>query len=113
MLTAALTLPSPDVSARSANDGPNVVAVRACSPVLGSSLNTNPPDDVPSGPDVTSSDVASEMAEAAAGDPVGPISWNSVSRSVRFGVTVVACANTDAGRASANSVNTTTRRFMG
>ena len=37
-LTPSLIPPSPDVNARSANEGPNVVAVRTCSPVLGSSL---------------------------------------------------------------------------
>src|SRR5579859_6977988 len=44
-----LTCPSPDVRARSVNDGPNVVVVRASRPVEGSSLKMNPPDDVASG----------------------------------------------------------------
>src|SRR4051794_9013342 len=57
-VTPTLTLPSPEVRARSANDGPNVVAVRTCSPVAGSSLKTNPPDDVPNGVVATSSAVA-------------------------------------------------------
>src|SRR5262245_52752207 len=44
-----LTWPSPDVNARSVNDGPNVVAVRARRPVVGSNLKTKPPEDVPNG----------------------------------------------------------------
>jgi hypothetical protein len=116
MLVPTATFPSPNVSARSANDGPKVVAVLACSPVLGSSLNTNPPEDVPSGPDETSSEVAREMADAAAGEPVGVINCSSVWRKVKFGLTLVnpvgACAKTGALRTSQRTANANTDRFI-
>ena len=78
-LTPTLTLPSPEVIALSANDGPNVVAVRTWSPVLGSSLKTKPPDDVPNGVVATSSAVARPIASPTALLPTGLVNCVSVS----------------------------------
>ena len=80
-LTPTLTLPSPEVSALSANDGPNVVAVRTRRPVLASSLNAKPADALPNGVVATSSAVASASASPAAGLPTSVEITVSVSRS--------------------------------
>ena len=84
-LALALTFPSPDVSALSANDGPNVVAVRTRSPVAGSSLNAKPAEEVPNGVVATSSAVAKLIASPAAGLAIGAVSGISVSESDRSG----------------------------
>src|SRR6185503_9387107 len=111
-LTPTLTLPSPAVNARSANDGPKVVAVRTWSPVVGSSLNTNPPDEVLNGVVPTSRPSPSAMASPA-GTPAVWVNTEIVWRRLRPSVVVTfsggtaGCAATGVLHASAIRMNGT------
>ena len=108
-LAPTFSLPSPNVNARSANHGPNVVAVRTCSPVAGSSLIRNPPDAAPKGAVATLSAVARPRASPPCVAPRGRTRPVSASVSVNVSVVVVVpwigggdCAETDAPQTSAS-----------
>jgi hypothetical protein len=83
------------VITRSARDGPNVLALRTSSPVVGSSSNANPPDDVASGVEATSIAVFSRIDSPTSRTAVIRVSWVSVSASeVSVVVVLVPCAAT-------------------
>ena len=88
-LTPTLTPPSPVVNARSANDGPNVVAVRTCSPVLGSSLMVNPLEEAASGIVPTSRMVSKFRASPVCGAATGLTIPDTVPAIVSSPVVVV------------------------
>ena len=89
-LTPTATVPSPDVSALSAKDGPNVVAVRTCSPVLRIQLDRrNSLDDAPRGAVPTSNWVARPSALPTFGAPAGVVIWVMVPPTVDSGTVVV------------------------
>ena len=114
-LAPMLTCPSPEVNARSANEGPNVVAVRASRPVEGSSLKTKPPLDVPKGVVAISSAVASPIASAAGREPSGPTNSPSVPASVNPSTSVIFCADAGVQKASVSAAIATvtcTRRLV-
>ena len=102
-----LTCPSPAVIARSVNDGPNVLVTRARRPVAGSSLNTNPPDEVPNGEVATSSAVVSPIDWPICLAPSGLASWTSVCSIVSPSTVVTFCAHTGEAQASVSSMTAT------
>src|SRR5215831_18270908 len=92
-----LSLPSPDVSARSANAGPNVVAARTSRPVLGSSLIRKPPVDAPYGVVAIPSCAARARASPTCAVPTGVTIWLSVLAIVVVSTVVVTPGNGGGG----------------
>src|SRR5262249_25662626 len=92
-----LSLPSPEVRARSANAGPKVVAARTSRPVLGSSLIRKPPEAAPYGVVAMPSCAASARASPTCVGPTGPTTWLSVLAIVVVSTVVVVPGNGGGG----------------
>src|SRR5215203_4268674 len=104
-----LTLPSPAVSALSANDGPKVGAVRTRRPVAGSSLNTKPPADDPVGALATSIAVERPMASPSCGAAMLFVRSRTTLRN--DGSTPV-CAEADADHITNDSTVDANREYL-